>query len=114
MNGASGNDLKNINVKFPLGTFTCVTGVSGGGKSTLVLETLWKSLSRNKLKKVSSGLPISLDDPIELLRFNDKFSVPLKIFLMLKLVPNEIPKSSILEWVKSRSNPRLNLSLGRR
>jgi len=47
VNGASGNNLKNINVKFPLGTFTCVTGVSGGGKSTLVLETLWKSLSRN-------------------------------------------------------------------
>ena len=47
VNGACGNNLKNINVKFPLGTFTCVTGVSGGGKSTLVLETLWKSLSRN-------------------------------------------------------------------
>ena len=38
VNGACGNNLKNINVKFPLGTFTCVTGVSGGGKSTLVLE----------------------------------------------------------------------------
>jgi excinuclease ABC subunit A len=34
-------------VKFPLGVMTCVTGVSGGGKSTLVLETLWKSLARN-------------------------------------------------------------------
>ena len=52
VNGASGNNLKNINVEFPLGIFTCVTGVSGGGKSTLVLETLWKSLSRtiNKSK----------------------------------------------------------------
>ena len=47
VNGASGNNLKNINVEFPLGIFTCVTGVSGGGKSTLVLETLWKSLSRS-------------------------------------------------------------------
>ena len=43
---ASGNNLKNVNVKFPLGTFTCVTGVSGGGKSTLVIETLYKALAR--------------------------------------------------------------------
>jgi len=44
--GARGNNLKKINVKFPLGTFTCVTGVSGGGKSTLVLETLYKALAK--------------------------------------------------------------------
>lgn len=44
--GASGNNLQNVNVDFPLGVLTCVTGVSGGGKSTLVLETLWKALSR--------------------------------------------------------------------
>ena len=43
---AHGNNLKNVNVKFPLGTFTCVTGVSGGGKSTLVIETLYKALAR--------------------------------------------------------------------
>ena len=42
---ASGNNLKNICVSFPLGTFTCVTGVSGGGKSTLVIETLFKTVS---------------------------------------------------------------------
>ena len=42
---ASGNNLKNVNVKFPLAKFTCVTGVSGGGKSTLVNETLFKTAS---------------------------------------------------------------------
>ena len=45
--GASGNNLQNVDVTFPLGIMTCVTGVSGGGKSTLVLETLWKSLARS-------------------------------------------------------------------
>ena len=43
---AYGNNLQNVTVQFPLGVLTCVTGVSGGGKSTLVLETLWKSLAR--------------------------------------------------------------------
>ena len=44
--GANANNLDNVNVEFPLGTFTCVTGVSGGGKSTLVIETLYRALSR--------------------------------------------------------------------
>ena len=49
--GAECNNLKNINVKFPLNTFTCVTGVSGSGKSSLVNEVLMKNIS-NKLYKV--------------------------------------------------------------
>jgi len=44
--GARGNNLQNVTADIPLGTFTCVTGVSGGGKSTLVVETLFKSVSR--------------------------------------------------------------------
>jgi excinuclease ABC subunit A len=44
--GARSNNLKNVTVDVPLGTFTCVTGVSGGGKSTLVIETLYKALAR--------------------------------------------------------------------
>ncbi len=43
---ASGNNLKNVSVDFPLGTFTCVTGVSGGGKSTLLIDTLYKAAAR--------------------------------------------------------------------
>ncbi len=41
--GASGNNLKNVTAEFPLGLFLCVTGVSGGGKSTLTIETLFKT-----------------------------------------------------------------------
>ncbi|MBU0723471.1 MAG: excinuclease ABC subunit UvrA [Alphaproteobacteria bacterium] len=44
--GATGNNLKNVGVDIPLGTFTCVTGVSGGGKSTLIIDTLYKALAR--------------------------------------------------------------------
>ena len=44
--GASANNLKNVTAEFPLGTFTCVTGVSGGGKSTLTIETLYKAVAR--------------------------------------------------------------------
>lgn len=49
-NGCSENNLKNINVKIPLGTFTCVTGVSGSGKSSLVNQTIYKHLAA-KLNK---------------------------------------------------------------
>jgi len=45
--GARANNLQDLSVEIPLGTFTCVTGVSGGGKSTLVIETLYKALARH-------------------------------------------------------------------
>ena len=48
--GAAENNLKNINVKIPLGVFTCVTGVSGSGKSSLINEILYKSLTRSLYK----------------------------------------------------------------
>jgi excinuclease ABC subunit A len=43
---ARANNLQNVTVDVPLGTFTCVTGVSGGGKSTLIIETLYKALTK--------------------------------------------------------------------
>jgi len=48
--GASENNLKNINVKIPLGTLTCVTGVSGSGKSSLVNEIIYKVIANNLYK----------------------------------------------------------------
>ncbi len=44
--GARGNNLKNVDAKIPLGLFTCITGVSGGGKSTLIIETLYKAVAK--------------------------------------------------------------------
>jgi excinuclease ABC subunit A len=52
--GASGNNLKDVDATIPLGTFTAITGVSGGGKSTLIIETLYKSLAR-KLNGASAA-----------------------------------------------------------
>ncbi len=47
LKGASGNNLKNVNVKIPLGSFVCISGVSGSGKSTLINETLYPILGRH-------------------------------------------------------------------
>ena len=55
INGASGNNLNNVNLKIPIGSFTCVTGVSGSGKSTLILQTLYHALNltlNNKARKI--------------------------------------------------------------
>ena len=57
LKGATGNNLKHINVKFPLGKFICVTGVSGSGKSTLVNETLYPVLSRHFYNSKMIPLP---------------------------------------------------------
>ncbi len=51
---ARGNNLKNVTAEIPLGLFTCVTGVSGGGKSTLLVDTLYKAIAR-KLNGASEG-----------------------------------------------------------
>jgi excinuclease ABC subunit A len=57
LKGAKGNNLKNIDVDFPLGKFICVTGVSGSGKSTLINETLQPVLSRHFYRSLQDPLP---------------------------------------------------------
>ncbi len=69
INNARGNNLKNVTADIPLGTFTCVTGVSGGGKSTLVIETLYKAIARRM--HGSRDMP-ALHDSITGLDFIDK------------------------------------------
>lgn len=57
LEGASGHNLKNINVDFPLGKFICVTGVSGSGKSTLINQTLFPVLHNNIYRAHRRTLP---------------------------------------------------------
>ena len=60
--GATENNLKNIDVRFPLGEFICVTGVSGSGKSSLVNEVLYKTLASEKMRmKVRPGKCAGVD-----------------------------------------------------
>ena len=64
--GASGNNLKNVDVSFPLGTFICVTGVSGSGKSTLINETLQPILSQHFYNSIQDPLPYETVQGIKL------------------------------------------------
>ena len=63
--GASGNNLKSIDVEFPLGKFICVTGVSGSGKSTLVNETLQPILSQKIYHSLKEPMPYSRVEGLE-------------------------------------------------
>lgn len=63
--GAKGNNLKNIDVEFPLGKFICLTGVSGSGKSTLVNETLRPILSRQLYRSFDKALEYDSIEGIE-------------------------------------------------
>ena len=55
--GATGNNLKNVSVEFPLGKMICVTGVSGSGKSTLINETLYPILNKHIYRAVKEPMP---------------------------------------------------------
>ncbi len=59
LNGARGHNLKNVTVKFPLGLFICITGVSGSGKSSLINETLYPALSKHLYRSNKEILPYS-------------------------------------------------------
>ena len=72
LRGARGNNLKGVDVEFPLGKFICVTGVSGSGKSTLINETLRPILSRHLYRSFDQPLPY---DSIEGLEHIDKLVV---------------------------------------
>lgn len=67
--GASGNNLKHVTASFPLGTFICVTGVSGSGKSSLINRTLQPILSQHFYRSLEDPLPY---DAIEGLEYVDK------------------------------------------
>ncbi|MBV8939889.1 MAG: excinuclease ABC subunit UvrA [Alphaproteobacteria bacterium] len=67
--GARGNNLKSVNAEIPLGVFACVTGVSGGGKSTLVIETLYKAVMRRLHESHVTPAP---HDAISGMEFIDK------------------------------------------
>ena len=72
LRGARGNNLKGVDVEFPLGKFICVTGVSGSGKSTLINETLRPILSRHLYRSFDQPLPY---DSVEGLEHIDKLVV---------------------------------------
>ena len=57
LSGASGHNLNNVDVTFPLGTFICVTGVSGSGKSSLINQTLHPALAKKFHNSGKSPLP---------------------------------------------------------
>jgi excinuclease ABC subunit A len=65
LSGARGNNLKNIDVEFPLGKFICVTGVSGSGKSTLIHETLYPIISSKLYRSRREILPYSTIEGLE-------------------------------------------------
>jgi excinuclease ABC subunit A len=65
LKGAGGNNLKNIDVRFPLGKFICVTGVSGSGKSTLVNDTLYPILNSHFFHALKEPLPYKSIEGLE-------------------------------------------------
>ncbi|HZC16077.1 MAG TPA: excinuclease ABC subunit UvrA, partial [Caulobacteraceae bacterium] len=67
--GARGNNLKDVTGEIPVGVFTCITGVSGGGKSTFTIETLYKAAARRLNNASDAPAPF---DRIEGLEFFDK------------------------------------------
>ena len=115
INGASGHNLKNVNLELPLGVMVCVTGVSGSGKSTLINETLSPILSQKFYRSVKEPLPY---DSIEGLENLDKIiqidQAPIgrtprsnpatytKVFDDIRKLYGELPESKIRNYKAGR------------
>ncbi len=65
--GARGNNLRNVDAEIPLGLFTCITGVSGGGKSTLIVDTLYKAVARRLNGALEHAAPFDRLEGLELI-----------------------------------------------
>lgn len=113
--GASGNNLKNIDVAFPLGKFICVTGVSGSGKSTLINETLYPILNQHVYKGVKEPLAYKKIKGLDLVdKVVDVDQSPLgrtprsnpatytKIFDEIRKLYAELPESKIRAYTPGR------------
>ncbi len=113
--GASGHNLQNINVDFPLGKLICVTGVSGSGKSTLINETLYPILNQHFYKAVKDPLPFKSVEGLEHLdKVVDVDQKPLgrtprsnpatytKIFDEIRKLFAELPESKIRAYKPGR------------
>jgi len=72
LKSATGNNLKNVDLKIPLGKFICVTGVSGSGKSTLINDTLYKILHTKLMRGFASPLPYKAIEGLSK-KTNDRF-----------------------------------------
>ncbi len=67
LTGARGNNLRNVTADIPLGLFTCITGVSGGGKSTLIIDTLYKAVARRLNGALEHPAPFDTLEGLEMI-----------------------------------------------
>lgn len=112
--GASGNNLKNVNLRIPLNALTLVTGVSGSGKSSLIVETLYRALAKHF--KLDSGYPLPFKkiegiEKLKGVRIIDQTPIGktprsnpityLKIFDPIRRLFSELPESKIHGYTPS-------------
>jgi excinuclease ABC subunit A len=112
--GATGNNLKNVNLRIPINTLTIVSGVSGSGKSSLIVDTLYKALARHFKLEMGYPLPFKKIEGIEKIkgvRIIDQTPIGktprsnpityLKIFDPIRKLFSELPESKIYGYTPS-------------